>query len=69
MNEFNPFVDKLNFNKMSNMINFGVYIWLKSMLSVTLGKKCCIIKSMSSINNTIPLFNSFKSNMVLNDAK
>ena len=31
------------------MINFGVYEWLKSMLSVTPGKNCCIIKSMSSI--------------------
>ena len=31
------------------MINFGIYIWPKSMLSVTPGKNCCIIKSMSSI--------------------
>ena len=38
------------------MINFGVYIWLyKSMLSVTLGNKCCIIKSMSSIIECISL--------------
>ena len=34
---------------MSNMTNFGVYVWLKSMLSVTPRKKCCIIKWMSSI--------------------
>ena len=27
VNEFNPLVDKLNFDKMPNMINFGVYIW------------------------------------------
>ena len=37
VNEFNPLVDKLNFDKMSNMINFWVYIWPKSMLSVTPG--------------------------------
>ena len=49
VDEFNPLVDKLNFDKMSNMIYFRAYIWLKSVLSVTSGKKCCIIKSMSSI--------------------
>ena len=53
--EFNPLVDKLNFVKMPNMINFGVYIWPKSMLSVTPGKNCCIIKSMSSIIEFISL--------------
>ena len=31
------------------MIHFGVYIWPKSMISVTPSKKCCIIKLMSSI--------------------
>ena len=31
---------------MPNIINFGVYVWSKSMLSVTQGKNCCIIKSM-----------------------
>ena len=40
---------------MSCMINFGVYIWRKSMLSVTPGKKCCIIKSMSPIIEFISL--------------
>ena len=50
-----PLLTLLNFNKMFNMINFGVYIWPKSMLSVTLGKKCCIIKSMSSIIEFISL--------------
>ena len=49
VNEFNLLVDKLNFDKMPNMINFGIYIWPKSMFSVTRGKNCCIIKSMSSI--------------------
>ena len=34
---------------MPDMINFGVYIWLKSMLSVTPGKNCCIKKLMCSI--------------------
>ena len=55
VNEFNPLVDKLNFDKMPNMINFGIYIWPKSMLSVTPGKNCCIIKSMSSIIEFISL--------------
>ena len=55
VNEFSPLVDKLNFDKMSKVIHFGVYIWLKSMLSVTSGKKCCIIKSMSSIIDFISL--------------
>ena len=45
VNEFNPNVEKLNFDKMSNMINFRVFIRPKSMLSITLRKKCCIIKS------------------------
>ena len=40
---------------MPDMINFGVYILPKSMLSVTLGKKCCIIKSMSYIIEFISL--------------
>ena len=40
---------------MPDMINFGVYRWPKSMLSVTLGKKCCIIKSMCSIIEFISL--------------
>ena len=53
--EFNPLVDKLNFDKMSNMINIRVYIWSKSMLSVTPSKKRCIIKSMSSIIEFINL--------------
>ena len=53
--EFNPLVDKLNFDKMPDMINVGVYILLKSMVSVTPGKKCCIIKSMSSIIEFISL--------------
>ena len=55
VNELNPLVDKLNFDKMSNIINFGVYIWLNSMLSVTPCKKCCIIKSMSSMTEFISL--------------
>ena len=29
VNELNPLVDKLNFDKMPNMINFRVYIWPK----------------------------------------
>ena len=37
------------------MINFRVYEWLKSMLSVTLGKNCGMIKSMSSIIEFISL--------------
>ena len=37
------------------MINFGIYIWPKSMLSVTPGKKCCIIKTKSSIIEFISL--------------
>ena len=40
---------------MSCMINFGVYIWRKIMLSVTPGKKYCIIKSMSPIIEFISL--------------
>ena len=32
-----------------------LYIWPKSMLSVTPGKNCCIIKSMSSIIEFISL--------------
>ena len=40
---------------MPNMNNFEVYISRKSMLRVTLGKKCCIIKSMSSIIEFISL--------------
>ena len=32
VNEFNPLVDKLNFDKMPDMINFGVYIWPASKL-------------------------------------
>ena len=55
VNEFNPLVDILNFDKMPNMINLGIYIWSKSMLSVTPGKNCCIIKSMSSIIEFIGL--------------
>ena len=55
MNKFNPLIDKLNFDKMSSMVNFGVNIKLKSMLSVTPGTKCCIIKSMSSIIDFISL--------------
>ena len=31
---------------MPDMVNFGVYIWPKSMLIVTPGKKCYIIKSV-----------------------
>ena len=42
---------------MPNMINFGVYIWPKSMLGVTPGKNCSIIKSMSSIIEFISLKN------------
>ena len=34
INEFNPFVDKLNFYKLSNIINFRVNIRLKSMLNI-----------------------------------
>ena len=49
MNEFNTLIDKLIFDKMSSKVKLRVYIRLKSMLSVTRGKKCCIIKSMSSI--------------------
>ena len=43
------------FDKMPNMINFGVYVWPKSMLSETPGKNCSIIKSMSSIIELISL--------------
>ena len=46
---------------MPDMINFGVYIWPKSMLSVTPGKKCCIIKSMSSIIEFISLISKLRS--------
>ena len=52
------------------MINFGIYIWPKSMLSVTPGKNCCIIKSMSSIIEFISLnIQSTKSDYIydLND--
>ena len=45
----NALVDTLNFDILPNMINSGVYISLKSMLSVPPGKKCCIIKSMRFI--------------------
>ena len=55
VNEFNPLVDKLNFDKMPNMNNFRVFLWSKSMLSVTPGKNCCIIKSMSSTIEFISL--------------
>ena len=44
-----------SFDKMPNMINFGVYVWPKSMLSVTPGKNCSIKKSMSSIIEFISL--------------
>ena len=40
---------------MPNMIKFGIYIWPKSMLSVTTGKDCCIKKLMSSIIEFIKL--------------
>ena len=40
---------------MPDMINFRVYIWPKSTLSVTSGKKCCIIKLMCSITEIISL--------------
>ena len=46
--EFNPFVDKMNFDKMSNMINFRINIWTESMLSITPREKCYIIKSVGS---------------------
>ena len=46
---------------MPNMINFGVYIWPKSMLSVTLGKNCCIIKSMSSIVKLLASISKLRS--------
>ena len=57
INEFNPLFEMLNLDKMSNMINFWVYIyiWPKCMLSVTPSKKCCSIKSMSSIIEFISL--------------
>ena len=36
---------------MPDIVNFGVYIWPKSMLSVTPGKKCCnIIIEFISLN-------------------
>ena len=40
---------KLNYDKMSNMVNSGVYIGLKIMLSIILCKKSYIIKWMSPI--------------------
>ena len=38
-----PLLTNNNFDEMPNMINFGDYIWPRSMWSVTPGKKCCII--------------------------
>ena len=49
VNEFNPFVEKLEFDKMPNIINFWVNKRSKSMLSIAPFKKCCIVKSMGSI--------------------
>ena len=43
------------------MINFGVYVWPKSMLSVTPGKYCCIIKSMSSIIELLASISKLRS--------
>ena len=40
--EFDPFVEILNFDKMATMIYFFINIGIKSMLSTTLRKKCCI---------------------------
>ena len=45
----NPYVDKLNSDKMPYMNNFRVNIRLKSILSITPCKKCCNLKSISSI--------------------
>ena len=55
LNEFNSFIDKLNFDKMPNMINFCVNIRQKSILSIRPSKNCCIIKSISSIMEFISL--------------
>ena len=46
------------------MINFGVYIWSKSMLSVTPGKNCCIIKSMSSIIEFLASISKLRSESI-----
>ena len=51
----------MNFDKMPNMTYVGVYIWRKSMLSVTSGKKCYIIKSMSSIIEFITSISKLRS--------
>ena len=49
VNEFNRFVDKLNFDEILDMINFRLNVRLMCMLSIIPCKKYCIIKSMSSI--------------------
>ena len=43
------------------MINFGVYVWPKSMLSVTAGKNSCIIKSMSPIIELLASISKLRS--------
>ena len=44
VNEFNSFVDKLSFDKMSNMILYSVNIRTKYLLSLTYCQTCCMIK-------------------------
>ena len=41
---FGPFVEKLNFDTMPNLINFRTNIKTKSILSIAPCKKSCIIK-------------------------
>ena len=43
------------------MIYFRVYVWPKSMLSITPGKNCCIIKPMSSIIESLALISKLRS--------
>ena len=48
--EFDPVADKLHFDKIiMNMTNFRINIKMKSMLSTTPCKKCCIGRWVGSI--------------------
>ena len=47
VDEINSFINERDFDKMSYMIYFRIYKWLKSMLSVISSHKGCIISWMS----------------------
>ena len=51
------------------MINFGVYVWPKSMLSLTPGKNCSIIKLMSSIMDFLASISKLRSEDIERNTK